>query len=114
MSIQELGNVVPVQAVRTKAAVERVVSAEVLKSSATEKSASPEEIKASIASINQNLQKDKVNLDFSIDKATHISVVKVTDSVSGEIIMQFPSKAVIAVSEAITNKQSGAFLKENA
>jgi flagellar protein FlaG len=78
------------------------------------KQPSPHELEAYVNEINQGLRQDHVNLDFSIDKNSHIPVVKVTDSLTGDIIMQFPSKAVLAVSEALANKQKGAFLKNNA
>lgn len=74
---------------------------------------SPQELKAYVNNINQTLKQNHVNLDFSIDKKSHVPVVKVTDSLTGDIIMQFPSKAVLAVSDAIANKQKGTLLDNN-
>jgi uncharacterized FlaG/YvyC family protein len=53
-------------------------------------------------------------LDFSIDKNTRVPVVKVTDASTGDIIMQFPSKAALSISEAVVNNHIGAFLEDNA
>lgn len=74
---------------------------------------SAQELKAYVNNINQTLKQNHVNLDFSIDKETHVSVVKVTDSLTGDIIMQFPSKAVSAVSDALANTQKGTLLDNN-
>jgi flagellar protein FlaG len=74
---------------------------------------SPQELKASVDKINQDLKQNHVNLDFSIDKNTHVPVVKVTDASTGDIIMQFPGKAVLAISDAVENHNRGTFLNEN-
>lgn len=114
MDIQSVSKAVTAPPVIVKAPVERTFVAETPISSPVKqvKQVSSDEIDASIANINQNLNENDVNLDFSIDKESRLAVVKVTDSVTGEIIMQFPSKAVLSVSEAVANKQSGAFLKD--
>lgn len=78
------------------------------------KQPSPEELKASVDMINQEIKKIHINLDLSIDKNTKESVVKITDTSTGDIVMQFPSKEALAVSEAVANKNKGAFLKEKA
>lgn len=78
------------------------------------KQPSPEELKTSIDKINQELKQNHVNLDFSIDKNTRVPVVKVTDASTGDIIMQFPSKAALSISEAVVNNHIGAFLEDNA
>jgi flagellar protein FlaG len=75
---------------------------------------SPAEVKASIDKINQELKQNSVNLDFSIDKNTNESVVKVIDSSTGDIITQFPSKEALAISESIANKQKGALVSSTA
>ncbi|MDP3088102.1 MAG: flagellar protein FlaG [Methylotenera sp.] len=116
MDIQGVSNVVSSSPVMVKAPVERTFVAQTPSTPLVKqvKQASAKEVDDSIANINQNLKKNDVNLDFSIDKASRIAVVKVTDSVTGDVIMQFPSKAVLSVSEAISSKQSGAFLKDSA
>lgn len=78
------------------------------------KQPSPAELKASIDKINQALELDAVNLDFSIDKNTNESVVKVIDSSTGDVITQFPSKEALAISESIANKQKGALVSSTA
>lgn len=39
---------------------------------------------------------------IEIDKAANIQVIKVQDKTTGEVISQFPSKAVIAMAESIS------------
>jgi flagellar protein FlaG len=74
----------------------------------------PAELKASVDKINQELKQNDVNLDFSIDKNTNESVVKVIDSSTGDVITQFPSKEALAISESIANKQKGALVSSTA
>lgn len=74
----------------------------------------PAELKASVDKINQDLKQNSINLDFSIDKNTNESVVKVIDSSTGDVITQFPSKEALAISESIANKQKGALLSSRA
>ena len=69
---------------------------------------------ASVDKINQDLKQNKVNLDFSIDKASKEFVVKVIDSSTGDVLTQFPSKQALAISELIANKQKGVLLNDKA
>jgi uncharacterized FlaG/YvyC family protein len=73
---------------------------------------SSEEIKSSVSQINESLNKSKVDMNFTIDSKTSIPVITVTNTSSGDIIMQFPSKVVLAIAEAIDSKQAGALIKE--
>jgi uncharacterized FlaG/YvyC family protein len=43
-----------------------------------------------------------------------VPVVKVTNASTGYIIMQFHSKAVLSISEAVVNSRIGAFVEDNA
>jgi uncharacterized FlaG/YvyC family protein len=73
---------------------------------------SSEEIKASVSQINESLNKNKVDMNFSIDSKSKIPVITVTNTSTGDIIMQFPSKVVLAIAEAIDSKEAGALVKE--
>ena len=57
----------------------------------------------------------KVNseISFSIDDASGVSVVKIIDSQSKEIIRQFPSEEAIQIAHAL-DKLQGVFVKEKA
>jgi uncharacterized FlaG/YvyC family protein len=73
-----------------------------------------EEIKASVSQINQYLNQRKVDINFSIDSNSKIPVITVTNTSTGEIILQFPSKVILAVAEAIDSKQLGALIENKA
>jgi uncharacterized FlaG/YvyC family protein len=75
---------------------------------------SSEEIKSSVSQINESLNKNKVDINMSVDSKTAIPVITVTNTLSGDIIMQFPSKVVLAIAEAIDTKQAGVLIKDKA
>jgi uncharacterized FlaG/YvyC family protein len=75
---------------------------------------SSEEIKTSVSQINESLNKNKVDINMSVDSKTAIPVITVTNTLSGDIIMQFPSKVVLAIAEAIDTKQAGVLIKDKA
>lgn len=117
MNIQEASNITLTQPLRPQEiAVSDVTTVTPTLPSAVKEAMqpSPQELKTSIDKINQELKHNHVNLDFSIDKNTHVPVVKVTDASTGDIIMQFPGKAVLSISEAVVNNHIGAFLEDNA
>jgi len=110
MSIQEIGSV---------SAQPPIVQGKAIKSTPTPvvkeaSQPSTEEVQASVNKINQGLQDSKVSLNFSIDDKTKIPVIKVTNTATGDVVMQFPSKVVLAVSEAIDGKQVGALIRNKA
>jgi len=116
VTIHETSNVASSQFLRAQRIDEgslSVITPALLSAVKDAKQPSPEELKASVDKINQELKQSHVNLDFSIDKNTHIPVVKVTDASTGEIIMQFPSKAVLSISEGVVNSHIGTFLEDN-
>jgi flagellar protein FlaG len=73
-----------------------------------------DQLQASIDKISGDLKKNKVNLDFSIDKSTKEIVVKVIDSSTGDVLTQLPSKQALAISELLANKKVGSLLNDQA
>lgn len=63
-------------------------------------------IESAVAEISEFVQSTNRQLAFSIDENTKRSVVKVTDSSSGEVIRQIPSEEVLALSERIKELQT--------
>lgn len=53
------------------------------------------------------------NLQFTVDKDTGINVVKVVDTVTKEVIRQFPSEEVLAIAKVLDQLQ-GLLLREKA
>ena len=74
---------------------------------------SSEELKRAADAINKALERSDHNLRFSVDEGTGITVVKVVDANTGDLIRQIPSDEVIAVSRSIDRLQ-GILLKHKA
>lgn len=64
------------------------------------------EVKKALAPVARNLQ-------FSIDDETGRSIVKVVDASTNEVIRQFPSEELLAITRSI-DKLSGLFVKHKA
>ena len=75
---------------------------------------SPENLKRMVESANKSMDKLSSMLQFTVDDATSKTVVKVTESQSGKVIMQFPSEEMLSITRAIDRSQLGALLKEKA
>lgn len=66
---------------------------------------SAEQLKNVVDSINKALKQANRNLEFSVDKDTNKQVVKLVDSETGDVIRQFPSDEMLAISRAIGKAQ---------
>ena len=55
----------------------------------------------------------RADISFSIDEASGVQVVKVTDRQSKEVIRQFPSEEAIRIAQALDQLQ-GIFVKDKA
>jgi flagellar protein FlaG len=75
---------------------------------------SPEQLKRMVDDANKSLNKSSSKLEFSVDDATNKTIVKVTESQSGKLIMQFPSEEMLSITRAIDHAQQGVLLKEKA
>jgi flagellar protein FlaG len=75
----------------------------------------PQELQQAVQSINRALQASKsTSLEFSVDRSTRQTVVKVVDKESGDLIRQIPSDAALAIAESIGEFQKGLLLKQEA
>lgn len=74
----------------------------------------PEQLKSAVHTINQALQQSGQSLAFSIDSATKMTVVKLTDTSTGEILRQFPTQQTLAISQSIEQYQQGMLLTQKA
>ncbi|TAJ78098.1 MAG: flagellar protein FlaG [Gallionellaceae bacterium] len=70
---------------------------------------SPEHVAQAVKEVNYAFTQKGQNLYASIerDRATGIDVVKVLDKNTREVISQFPSKAIVAMAEALSQSQEG-------
>ena len=72
------------------------------------------QLKNAVDNINRFLQQSNINIQFSVDADTQKTVVKLIDSDTGDVIRQYPSKDVLAISKSIENMQQGLLLKQHA
>jgi len=72
------------------------------------------QLKSVVDSINQSMKQNNLNVEFSIDQDTKQSVIKVVESSTGQVIRQFPSEEILAVSRMIADAQRGALIKQQA
>lgn len=83
-------------------------------STATAKAPDAKEVDEAVTQLNKFMQSmNNTALQFTVDKDTNLSVVKLVDTQSKEVIRQVPSEEVLAVAKAI-NKFQGLLIKETA
>lgn len=63
--------------------------------------ASTEQLSKAVAHMNEFIQNEQRNLSFSIDETSGMTVVRVTDKVSGELIRQMPNQAFLDLAESV-------------
>ncbi len=106
---------VPVAAPRTQAApveLPQVAVKAVPAQQSAQQTAS--DLKSAVDSINREMKQSNSNIEFSIDKDTKQTVVKVVESQTGKVIRQFPSEEILAVSRMIGEAHRGLLLKQKA
>ncbi len=72
------------------------------------------EVKGAVAAINQTMQQSNLDVVFSVDTDSHRTVIRMTDTSTGELIRQFPSESVLAIAHGIDQFQQGLLLKQKA
>lgn len=65
----------------------------------------PSDIKQAVQDLNNYVQSLKRDLHFTIDEESGETVVMVTNSDSGEVIRQIPSKEVLAIAHSLEKAQ---------
>ncbi len=77
---------------------------------------SPEQLNGAVNSLNNVMQQSNISLSFSVNTGTNTPVVSVTDSSTGQVVAQFPSKATLAIAQAIdqSEKRQGLLLSQKA
>lgn len=81
---------------------------------AVKKTPTPEQLQRMVDDANKSMNKGSSKLEFSVDDKTNKNIVKVTESQSGKLIMQFPSEEMLSITRAIDHAQQGVLLKEKA
>lgn len=104
---------VAVAAPRTEAAPVELKQVAV-KATPEQQAATPAQVQSAVDSINKVMRQTNSNVEFSIDKDTRQTVIKVVESKTGDVIRQFPSEEVIAISRSIDKMQQGLLLRQKA
>lgn len=119
MAIQPVGPYIPpasasnpTSAVSRPSSAASVDEADKAKAPVAE-SPSREQIDNAMVEVKKALAPVARNLQFSIDDETGRSVVKVVDATTNEVIRQFPSEELLAITRSI-DKLSGLFVKNKA
>lgn len=80
---------------------------------ATNNAISPQELQKAVDSMNDFVRSLRNTLNFSIDKDTGRTIVKVIDQATDEVIKQIPSEEMLAISKAI-DKLKGLLIEQKA
>jgi len=64
--------------------------------------------------INKALRQSGKSLEFSVDESSKRQIVKVVDTETGDVIRQFPSEEMLAISRSIDMIQQGLLIKQEA
>jgi len=79
-----------------------------------EQHASTAQLQNALESINKALRQSSKNLEFSVDEGSRRQIVKVVDTETGDVIRQFPSEEMLAISRSIDMIQQGLLFKQEA
>ena len=72
------------------------------------------QLQNAVDNINKTLKQSNRNLEFSVDESTNKQVVRLVDTDTGDLVRQFPSEELLAISRAIDQIQQGLLLKQKA
>jgi flagellar protein FlaG len=72
------------------------------------------QLQSAVDSINKSLKEVNPSLEFSIDNDTSLTVVKLVEKQSGEVIRQVPTEEALAIAKAIDKFQKGMLLTKEA
>jgi flagellar protein FlaG len=79
-----------------------------------EQQASTEQVENAVNNINKALKQSNKNLEFSVDESTKKQMFKLKDVETGDVIRQYPTEEMLAISRAIDQVQQGLLLKQEA
>jgi flagellar protein FlaG len=113
MIIQNIGSTA-VAATPDVSAAKAVSPTPVAPTPAPEQPPTAQQLRTAVDTMNHAMAQSNQSLAFSLDTETKRPVVTVVDSQTGDVIMQFPSKAILAIAHSIDQYQSGMLLNHKA
>ena len=72
------------------------------------------QLQNAIDNINKALKQSNRNLEFTVDESTDKQIVKLVDMDTGDLIRQYPTEEMLAISRSIDQFQQGLLLKQEA
>ena len=73
------------------------------------------QVQNAVDNLNRAMGQINADVQFSVDKETKQTVIKVVEAGTGKVIRQFPTEEVLAISRAIDQmQQQGLLLKQKA
>lgn len=73
----------------------------------------PEDVKSAVDSLNKTLKSMQQSLEFTVDDDTGVTVVKLIDLETKEVVRQTPSEEILNIAKAI-DKFQGLLIKDKA
>lgn len=70
------------------------------------------QLKEAVSKLNDYVQNIRRNLSFSVEESTGLTVVKVYDAETDELIRQIPSEDTLRLAEAIHEQGTNLFIRE--
>lgn len=67
--------------------------------------ATKEQTQQAVAAINKSMADMSRSLEFAVDEDTHMTIVKVVDTQTQDVIRQIPSEEVVAIAKALDKIQ---------
>ncbi|MBS1186262.1 MAG: flagellar protein FlaG [Burkholderiaceae bacterium] len=105
----QIGNAVPASSTTSQAAAVQTTNA------VRQAAASPslDQVKQAVDTINQSMNALSRGLQFSVDKDSQRTVVKIVDQQTDEVIRQIPSEEALAIAKSL-DQALGRLIKEKA
>ena len=75
---------------------------------------SEQQVKEAVQTVSEHVQSSQRTLQFSVDKASGSTVVRVIDSDSKEVIRQIPSEEMLVIASRLDAATKGVLLSEQA
>ena len=72
------------------------------------------QLQNAVGNINKALKQENRNLEFSVDESTKKTVFQLKDTETGDVIRQYPTEEMLAISRSIDQIQQGLLLKQKA
>jgi flagellar protein FlaG len=116
MAIQPVPSIPPTHAptVNPTAGVRHVASAEPAANTGSPQALSNEQVEQTVDEIRRHIDPVDQNLQFSIDKDTGKTIVKLIDSSTKEVLRQIPTEELVAIARALGKGHSGGFIERKA